>query len=190
MGIIKNDMDIWWQEIKKHVEKCRAALPIPGRNALSRPQVLQFYIIKGSLLSWVSNFKSTTGQRPAEKDGHRAGIVFTSTFPGLVAAQEIIQEKDLPLVSLYPDELSVFLQSFPDKGYKYHMHIWSYFLEELDSGTKKIAERYPLNSSGRYWLHVEGIMSGPKHARGTEHLWSWNGSHAELIKKSFLHWAT
>ena len=190
MGTLKHDMKIWFEGIKKHAANCREALPIPERNTLSLPQILQFYIIKGSLLSWITNFKATTGPGPAEPDGNRPYMIFTSKCPGLIAAQEITKGKDTPLVFLYPEELSVFLQSFPDNEYQYHLHIWSYFLEELDSETKKIAKRYPLSSREKYWLHVEGIMGGPKLARGTEHLWSWNGSHTKLLKKSFLHWAT
>jgi len=66
-------------------------------------------------------------------------MVFTSTCPGLVAAKEIMLGGNLPLVSLYPEELSNFLQSFPDIEFKYHVYLWSHFLEELDSETKKIA---------------------------------------------------
>jgi len=190
MDTTKHDMEIWFKGIQKHAANCREAVPIPKRNALLWPQVLQFHIIKGALLSWISNFKATTGPWHAEEDGNRPCMVFTSQSPGLVAAREITKEKDLPLVFLYPEELSVFLQSLPEKKYQYHMHIWSYFLEELDSETKKIAERYPLNSRESYWLHVEGIMAGPKRARGAEHLWSWNGSHTRLLKKNFRQWAT
>ena len=81
-------------------------------------------------------------------------------------------------------------QSFPDNESRYHVHIWSHFLEELDCDTKKIAERYPLSVKERYWLHIEGIMHGPQFGRGIEHLWSWNGSQTKLLKKSFMHWAT
>ena len=188
--MMTHDMTIWLQEIKNHAENCRASRPIPRRDALSWPQILQLHIIKGSLLSWINNFPSVISSCRAEQGGHQICIVFTSTCPGLAAAKEISQEKDFSLVSLYPEELSSFLQSFPDNECKYHVHIWSHFLEELDSDTKKIAARYPLSDKERYWLHIEGIMRGPQLGRGVEHLWSWNGSQTKLIKKSFLHWAT
>ena len=190
MDTMKRDMEIWLQELEKHAVNCRKLRPIPSRNALSRPQILQMLVIKGSLLAWLNTLNSATGKGFAEQAGHKICMVFTSKCPGLVSAQEITQGKDLPLVSLYPEELSVFLQSFPDSEYRYHMHIWSHFLEELDSETKKVAERYPLNEKEKYWLHVEGIMHGSKCGRGTEHLWGWNGSQTKLLKKSFMHWAT
>jgi len=186
---MKNDLEKWFQELKNHAENCRKVLPVPKRNSVSWPHILQLSIIKGSLLSWINNLTSANHPGSTELDEHNVCLVFTSTCPGLVAAQEILKKKNLPLVALYPEELRVFLQYHPDNEYKYHVHIWSHFLEELDNETKKIAERYLLSDKDRYWLHVEGIMRGPKLGRGIEHLWSWNGSHAKLLKKSFLQWA-
>jgi hypothetical protein len=190
MDTTKRDIKIWLQELKKHTVNCRKVRPIPGRNVLSRLQVLQMLIIKGSLLSRVNYLTSVTNPGLDEQNGHKDCLVFTSTCSGLVAAQEVMQEKNLPLCPLYPEELRIFLQSFPDNRFRYHVHLWSHFLEELDYETKKIAGRYPLSDRERYWLHVEGIMHGPKLGRGIEHLWSWNGSQPKLLKKSFRHWAT
>jgi hypothetical protein len=183
-------MKIWLQEIKKYSVTCRKLRPIPVRDAMSRPQILQSLIIKGSLLSWIDYLTTATHRGHAELDGHSVCLVFTSTSPGLFAAQEIMQEKNLPLVVLYPEEFRVFLQSFPDNESRYHAHIWSHFLEELGDETKKIAQRYLLSDKNKYWLHIEGIMRGPKLGRGIEHLWSWNGSKMKLLKKSFRQWAT
>ena len=188
--VMKHGMKIWLQELKKHTANCRASRPIPGRDALSWPQILQLHIIKGSLLSWINNLPSSITPGPAEQIENGTCIIFTSNDPGLVAAKEVMRGKKLPLVSLYPEELNGFLQRFPDSKYRYHAHLWSHFLEKLDSDTKKIAERYPVNEQERYWLHVEGIMRGQRLGRGVEHLWSWNGSQTKLLKKSFLHWAT
>ena len=185
-----HDMEIWLQEMKNHAANCRSSRPIPGRDDLSWPQTLQLHIIKGSLLSWINNLPSSLSPGPDRQTGHGICIVFTSSLPGLVAAREIPQKKNPTLVSLYPDELSDFLQSFPDNEYRYHTHIWSHFLEELDYETKKNAARYPINDTEKYWLHVEGIMRGQRFGRGNEHLWSWNGSQTKLLKKSFLHWAS
>ncbi len=184
-----HDKKIWLQELKNHEKNCRAANPVPGRNGLSRPQVLQLNIIKGSLQSLINNFSASISSSPDEQGGNEICLVLTSTCSGLVAAREIAQGKDFPHVSLYPEELSKFLQSFPDNEYRHHMLIWSHFLEELDNTTKNNAGRYPLKDKEKYWLHVEGIMCRQRFGRGAEHLWSWNGSQAKLLKKSFLHWA-
>jgi hypothetical protein len=187
---MKHEMKVWLQKIKNHAECCRASRPIPERDALTWPQILQMHIIKGSLLSWINNLSLAISPSLGGQDGHGVHIVFTSSCPGLVAAKEITQGKNLPLLSLYPEELNGFLQSFPDNEYRYHAHIWSHFLEELDYETKKIADRYPLKDKEKFWLHIEGIMSGKLLGRGVEHLWSWNGSQTELLKKCFRHWAT
>jgi len=187
---MKYDFPLWFRTLKNHAANCRASRPLPGRDALSWPQTLQYSIIKGSLQSWIKKFSSSRSPGPGEPTGPAICMVFTSTCPGLVAAKEIMQGKNIPLVSLYPEELSNFLQSFPDAEYKYHLYLWSHFLEEPDSETKKIARCYPLNDKERYWLHVEGIIQGPQRGRGVEHLWSWSGSQTKLLKKSFRHWAT
>ena len=189
MRTIKLDMQMWLRKMKSYAEECRASRPIPRQDALSWPQVLQLNIIKGSLQSWINNLAASISPNPDGQSGNGTCIVFTSTCPGLVATREIMQGKGLPLVSLYPEELNEFLQYFPDNEYRNHMHIWSYFLEELDSTTKKNAARYPLKDKEKYWLHVEGIMHGLRFGRGVEHLWGWNGSQTKLLKKSFLHWA-
>ena len=185
---MKHDMNLWKQELKNHAANCRASRPLPGRDALSWSQILQYYIIKGSLQSWIKKFSSSRSPGPDQQTGPALCMVFTSTCPGLVAAKEIMLGKNLPLVSLYPEELSNFLQSFPDTEYKYDVYLWSHFLEELDSETQKIARCHPLNDKEIYWLHVEGIMHGPQSGRSLEHLWSWSDSQTKLLKKSFRHW--
>ena len=186
---MKYDFEMWFRKLKSHAENCRAANPIPSRNYLSRSQVLQHNMIKESFLSWINKLPSTISTSSNKIGGYGICIVFTSTSPGLVAAKEVMHGKNTSLVSLYPEELSDFLRAFPDNEYRYHAHLWSYFMEELDSDTQKTAERYPLKDKEQYWLHVEGIMRGPRLGRGVEHLWSWNGNQAKLLKKSFLHWA-
>ena len=186
---MKHEMEIWQQALKKHAANCRSLRPIPGRNTLSWPQMLQLHIIKGSLLSRIKKFLSSISPGPDEQAKLGVCMVFTSSLPGMVAAQEIAQGTNLPLVFLYPEELSRFLHSFPDIEYRYHIHTWSHFLDELDSDTLKIATGYPLNEKETYWLHIEGLMLGPHRGRGVEHLWSWSGSQTKLLKKSFRHWA-
>ena len=187
---MKHEIKVWKQKLKKHAVNCRASRPIPERDVLSWPQMMQLHIIKGSLLSSIKKFLSSISPGPGSKAELSACLVFTSSLPGLVAAQEIAQGKKLPLVFLYPQELSRFLHSFPDIEYKYHIHTWSHFLEKLDSESYKIAAGCSLNENETYWLHIEGLMLGPQCGRGVENLWSWNGSQTKLLKKSFRHWAS
>jgi hypothetical protein len=185
---MKHDSQVWFRKLKSHVENRRASNPIPNCKNLSRSQVLQLHIIKGSLLSLLNNLSAAL----SSQSGFRREapcIIFTSHDPGLAAASEIKQDRKLPLISLYPDEMSSFLQIFPDTKHKHHIHIWSHFLEEIDNETAFITEYYPIAEKGKYWIHVEGIMCAPQLGRGTEHLWSWDGNRAKLLKKNFRHWA-
>lgn len=180
----------WHQALINHAAQCRASRPVPGREILSWPRVQQMLIIRGSLLSWFKNLQSAVSSGPGHHNGQGVSIIFTSSAPGLAAVKEIGQEANLPIISLFPDELSGFLRSHPDNSYRYHVHIWSHFLEGIANGSEKNAGDYPLNAKERYWLHVEGIMRGALLGRGVEHLWSWDGRQAKLLKKSFRHWAT
>ncbi|UCD66304.1 MAG: hypothetical protein JSW69_01355 [Deltaproteobacteria bacterium] len=185
---MKHDPQVWFRKLKSHVGNRRASNPIPNRENLSRSQVLQLHIIKGSLLSLLNNLSAAL----SSQSGFRREvpcIIFTSHDAGLAAASEIKQDRKLPLISLYPDEMSSFLQVFPDTKHKHHIHIWSHFLEDLDNHTPLLTENYPIAEKEKYWLHVEGIMCGPQLGRGTEHLWRWDGNQLKLLKKNFHHWA-
>jgi hypothetical protein len=149
---------------------------------------MQLQIIKDALLSQLKHTTSQLFPTNTNQDEHETSMVFTSTCTGLIAAKEIKQKNNFPFVSLFPEELNNFLQHFSERIHRDHVHIWSYFLEELDEETIRIARRYPLNENERYWLHVEGIMYGQRLGRGIENLWCWDGSQTRLLKKSFLHW--
>jgi len=186
---MKHDFRMWFRKLKSHTENYRAANPIPDRKSLSRSQVLQLHIIKGSLLFLLNNLSAAISAR---KDIKKSGpcIIFTSHDAGLAAANEIKQVRKFYIISLYPEELNSFLQLFPDTEHKHHVHIWSHFLEEQENKTTMFAKRFPLNNMEKYWLHAEGIMCGPLLGRGTEHLWSWDGMRPKLLKKNFRHWAS
>ena len=187
---MKHDLPVWFNKLQRHVKKCRRDTPIPERNDLSLSQLMQFHIIKGSLHNRLNSLPPLKLSAPDEQNCNKYCKIFTSNAAGLVAAKELEQETNLPVFSLYPEELNNFLQIYPDTRLKHHVHIWSHFLEKLDNRTATIAERYPLTAREKYWLHVEGIMCGPRLGRGTEHLWSWDGLRPKLLKKNFLHWAS
>jgi hypothetical protein len=178
----------WLENLKSHAEACRTLRPIPKRNSLSKSKTAQLQIIKKSLLLLKGSLHKpllTNDKAPTED---RTCIIFTSDCSGLAAAIEIRNEEGLPLVALYPEEISNFLIHYPDKRYNYHKHLWSYFVEEPDSETARLAKRYPLNSKKHYWLHVRGIMFGQKFGRGSEDLWCWDGNRATLLRKNLRQW--
>ena len=187
---MEDDLRQWLRKLQSHTENCRAIIPIPAPNGLSRPQERQYQIIKGSLHHRLNCLPAMISSPAAgQQDIRGYGIIFTSNAAGLVAASEIGTRRKIPLFSLLPGELRIFLQRCPDTGHKYHAHLWSHFLEDLDSRTVRLARRYPLCDREKYWLHVEGIACGPGLARGSEHLWSWDGSEPKLLKKNLSHWS-
>ena len=179
----------WSKKIMSHAEICRASRSIPARVALSGPQAAQLQIIKDSLLVFTDNLYRQAAPDTVHAE-YTMSTVFTSTCSGLNAAEEVQREKGFPLVFLYPEEFNDFLLIFPDTEFRYHKHIWSYFVEEPDKETTNLARRFPLDNNERYWLHVEGIMLGQKFGRGAENLWSWDGSQAKLLRKNLRQWVS
>jgi hypothetical protein len=119
------------------------------------------------------------------------GIVFTSTTPGLLAAQEIFGDGRQDIICLYDEELLRWLKRHPDLAYRWHVHFWSSFREPVD---KKIAEKakrvYPLTEGSVYWQHSEGTMWGSQAGRGGEHLWVWDGQEPQLLEETFRSWVS
>lgn len=152
---------------------------------------MQYSIIKDALrtqLKHLALLPETFETSSLSRTGR--SIIFTSNKAGLAAAGELKQQNVSVLCPLYPAEMREFLQRHPDPLYKYHVHIWSHFIESLDDLQEaRLTESYPLPAREKYWLHVEGLISGPPLARGAEHLWSWNGTRPRLLKKSLAFWA-
>ena len=187
---MKHDLPVWSNKLLHHAEQCRKDNPVPERSGLSLPQTMQLHIIKGSLLNRLNTLPASKISAQGKQNRLEYNIVFTSNAAGLAAAKELGLGTNLPFFSLYPEELNNFLQIYPDIKLKHHVHIWSHFLEKLDSQTTMFAEPYPVSVREKYWLHVEGIMCGPQLGRGMEHLWSWDGLRPKLLKKNFQHWAS
>jgi len=185
-----SDFRLWFCKLQNHAENCRSAKPIPGPETLSRSAAQQFLIIKGSLLNQLHKLPPAIVSLDDQQKDHWPCIIFTSNTAGLAAAKEIARAADRILVALYPAELRNFLLHCPDTDHKYHVHIWSHFIEDLNSQSAWLAERYPLTGSEKLWLHVEGVAAGRKLSKGAEHLWSWDGVQLKLLQKSFRLWAS
>jgi len=138
---------------------------------------MQGDIISGTLAVQLLNL-----QRLPDYNRH---VVFTSTEPGLAAAQEILLEQSMPFTGLYPAEYRQWMQLHPDVNHRFHVHLWSHFIESPDMDHSL----YPLQPNEQYWLHTEGMMCGPKFGRGAEHLWKWDGKYPVLLRKNHGLWA-
>jgi len=184
----------WFEGLKAYTAECRKQTPLTRRDDLSLASEMQCRIIGGSLIGWLRQHGPRLLQERAvlaglqnwEKDPF---VVFTSEQPGLVAANEILENAPPTIVFLYCDEFTRWTKAHPDADYRWHVHTWSFFtapdLEEV-----RRAAKYPLAVGDTYWLHKEGTMCGPLFGRGGDHLWKWNGREPELLEECFNQWVS
>ncbi len=200
----------WFNCLRRHIAERRAEDPLPNRNDLTSEQELQCQIIGGNFIAWLDECgpallleRSVLPNRVGwEKDPF---IVFTSSAPGLVAAQEILEDGPDIIVYLYHQEFTDWLKGNADDKYRWHIHTWSFFAPlsaetemPLDSETEmlldpeaeKKAQRYPLASGESLRLHREGTMCGESFGRGGDHLWKWNGEELTLLEECFRQWVS
>ncbi len=183
----------WFERLKNQIGEHRSVRPIIDRQSLSTAEEMQCRIIGGSLIRWLTDYGPELLQErcvlselmDVEEDPY---IIFTSTAPGLVAAGEILQDGPSHIVFLYIEEFDEWLRREPDRDYRWHVHFWSYFDENLNEEISKKAKQYQLKENEQYWLHKEGTRLGPLFGRGADHLWRWNGSEAELLEECIDHW--
>ncbi len=79
----------------------------------------------------------------------------------------------------------------PDEEHRWHVHFWSFFLDEAQPGFLKIGcRKYPIPTSCVYWQHIEGTMWGRLAGRGVDHLWKWDGAEPVLLEEALTHWVS
>ena len=184
----------WADELRRLAAACRAARPLPDRDALTPAQEWQCRIVGGALLAWLQEHGPRFLQERAvmatllDVDPDPV-IVFTSDLPGLVAAQEILGSEHELVTCLLEEEFADAEVRAADPGYVRHVHVWSRFLPEPESDFVALARsRHPITAGDHYWQHVEGTMWAPNAGRGGDHLWRWDGHEAELLEEALTHW--
>lgn len=186
----------WTQQLREYVAKCRTVNPLPGRDQLSDAQEWQCRILGGSILSWLRQYGPRFLQERAvmckllgiDRD---PAIVFTSNVPGLVAAREIIGPHHERVLYLLEDEFAGSSPKGADPQYKWHVHFWSFFREQLDPEFAAEARvKHPIPAGCSYWQHTEGTMWAANAGLGGDHLWQWNGQEPELLEEAMRRWVS
>lgn len=117
----------WFDGLKAFIEECRAEQPIVERDTLSTIEEMQCRIIGGSLISWLQShgprmLQERTFFSKLQQWEDDPFIVFTAEQPGLVAANEILDEPGERIAFLYPQEFNQWLEEHPDPEYFWHVH--------------------------------------------------------------------
>ena len=184
----------WFNGLKQFIGECRKKHPIASRDELKVEDEMQCQVIGGNLIAWLEDYgpcllkerSFLAGIKGWEKDPF---IVFTSTEPGLVAANEILKKGPDDIAVLYPKEFTEWLEKNPDTDYLWHIHMWSCFVVP-DTVTEEKTNKYTLAQGESYRLHKEGTICGPLFGKGGEHLWKWNCRELILLRECINQWVS
>jgi len=179
----------WSTGLKSFIQAQRQQNPIPDRDLLSDEDEWHCRIIGGEFMGWYQrHLRDILGQRVAlriMKFDPKPLIVFTTTMPGLVAAQEIMPEPSENLVYLLHGEFEEWQKEHRVDEFTFHIHHWSYFRQIDQELLSRAQEAYPEVSTEEYRIHTSGDLWGERCAVEGEHLWCWNGQEMELLEEAF-----
>ena len=127
------DKQEWSIALRSFSHSQRQSNSIPDRYNFSEEEEWQCRVIGGELISWIHDrLPDILRQRtalPIRKFDPEPLAIFTTTNPGLAAAQEIILESSEEFVYLLHEEYEEWEKSHPIDEFTFHVHHWSYFCE-------------------------------------------------------------
>ncbi len=179
----------WFAALKSFKQARCQYNTIPHRSSLSDEKEWHCRIIGGEFIGWYQHhLRGILAERLAlrvRQFDPSPLIVFTTTIPGLIAAQEIMQEPPENLVYLLQSDFEKWEKQNLVDEFTFHIHHWSYFRplnqDELTQASKMYSEVNPeelrIHASGDLWGELCGV--------GCEHLWRWNGQKMELLEEAF-----
>jgi hypothetical protein len=193
MGI---DRTTYEKAVRDHLARRRQEVPIVSREDLSPLAKRQNRILGKDLIQWLNERAGSLLSERALLLGHRRVhddkdplILFISTMPGLVASQDIINDKKVPFVWGLPEDFDSF--EVQDQENVFHVEYRSLFKElESDADMKELAKFHPLEPDESYFVHTVESVMGPLFARGMEHLWKWDGKNLELLEEAWQSWVS
>lgn len=180
----------WSEGLRDHVEGARARTPIPQRDSLSLEDEHRCRINGGWLLAWLRDSAPgiITQRRFFEPDEAQPLFVFTTDFPGLVAARAIVGDHPSELVYLLDEEFEEWMARHDD-GFEHHIHLWAK-LPQPDPDFLDRAQTDFGPADGQYWKHSTGTLWGLLAGGGADHLWVWDGRQSKLVKLALNSWVT
>lgn len=179
----------WSTALRSFTRNQRQHNSIPDRNTLSNEEEWQCRIIGGEFIGWYQrHFRDILGERTALRVMNfdpEPLIVFTTSIPGLVAAQEIVPEPSDKMVYLLHTEFEEWEKEHPVDEFTFHIHHWSYFRNIDQELLSRAQEAYPEVSAEEYCIHTSGDLWGELCGVEGEHLWRWNGQEMEFLEEAF-----
>lgn len=181
----------WASRLRGYAAACRAATPLPGRDALTPAQEWQYRIVSDSIRAGMREYSPRYFRERAvvyRRWGYNNPvIVFTSSIAGLIAAIEIIGTGHEQVVFLLDGEFDASPCGEEDIGEGFYRHFWSTVDAEAEFDPEYLARvraEHPIPDGCSYWRHSEGDYSGPRSSRCSTQLWCWDGGTPTMIEGS------
>lgn len=180
---------VWSDALKEFTQTQRHQNPIPDRDSLSDEEEWHCRIIGGEFMGWYQrHLRDILGQRTVLRVMNldpKPLIVFTTTMPGLVAAQEIMPEPSENLVYLLHSEFEEWEQEHQVDEFNFHIHHWSYFQKIDEELLSQAKDKYPEVGTPEYRIHTSGDLWAEQCGVQGKHLWRWSGEEMELLEEAF-----
>ncbi len=181
----------WSIALRDFIKEQRLHSPIPERETLSDEEEWYYRIIGGGFMAW---YRSRLRQILLERSILKVVgfdpdplIVFTASMPGIIAAQEIMEETPSNLVYLTQQEFKAWKIEHPVDSFTFHIHHWSYFTGAEGEMLEAIQMAFPQIPSDQFRIHVSGDLWGENCGIEAYHLWRWTGKEMELVEEAFSH---
>lgn len=181
----------WSTTLKSFVRVQREAAPIADRDTLTDEEEGHCRIIGGDFLNWqqrglrgILEHRAVLSVRAFDPEPL---VVFTTTMPGLVAAQEIMPSPSDNLVYLLHDEFMAWEKRNPADTFTFHVHHWSYFKRPDSVLLARAQDAYPDMKTAEFRVHSSGDLWGERCGVAVENLWRWSGDDMELLEEAFSH---
>lgn len=189
-----NARETYEADLREHLQLCRKEAGIPSRDSLSSQEEAICQVLGGHLIRWLSDWGPQLLQERAflarlQGWDEEPLICFQSDLPGLVAADEILEDKEVPVVWGLPSDF----RSFPntDADFTHHIELHSRFIPFSQQVLRqKGLQVHPPSSGEVYLVHLDESVLGPLFARGAHHLWKWTGSNLVLLEEAFETWVS
>lgn len=176
-------------ELQSFAVRQRRNHPVKHEKDLSEEEDWHRRIIGGSLMAWhEQRLNGILAERNALRFldfDPKPVVVFTTTMPGLVAAQDIMGESPENFVYLLDEEFDTWKENHPDDGFKFHIHHWNCLDNPSPELHEELVEAYPSVGADQFRFHRTGDMWGPNCGIFAEHLWQWTGEEMELLLQAY-----
>lgn len=180
----------WTAALHSFVEEQRKSHLLLNQKDLSTEEDWQRRIIGSEFINWYNNrLEDILNERAALRMQFDPAplIVFTTNTPGVVAAQDILQEAPENIIFLLHNKFSEWEKQHPFDTFRFHIHHWSYFQNINQQSLERAKTLHPDINPNDFRIHTTGVLWGENCGMQCDHLWHWSGEKMIMLEEAFSH---